>query len=81
MPGQRSGVHYLSISSNHMMDCQTTEITDDESSLGTPEKTYKEPKEGTRPVTLDVEKMREGIIHTRVHWADDRKTDKTTYSS
>jgi hypothetical protein len=44
------------------MDCQTTEITDDESSLGTPEKTYKEPKEGTRPVTLDVEKMREEIF-------------------
>jgi hypothetical protein len=63
------------------MDCQTTEITDDESSLGTPEKTYKEPKEGTRPVTPDVEKMMEGIIHTRVHWADDRKTDKTMYSS
>ena len=29
------------------MDCQAAEITDDESSVGTPEKTYKEPKEGT----------------------------------
>jgi hypothetical protein len=29
------------------MVCQTAYITDDESNVGTPEKTYKEPKEGT----------------------------------
>jgi hypothetical protein len=44
------------------MDSQTAYITDDESSVGTPEKTYKEPKEGTRPVTSDVEQMREEIF-------------------
>jgi hypothetical protein len=44
------------------MDSQTAYITDDESSVGTPEKTYKELKEGTRPVTLDVEQMREEIF-------------------
>ena len=37
------------------MDCQTAYITDDESSIGTPEKTYKDTKEGTRLVTPDVE--------------------------
>jgi hypothetical protein len=31
----------------------------DESSVGTPEKTHQESKEGTRPVTPDVEQMRE----------------------
>jgi hypothetical protein len=44
------------------MDCQTAYITGDESSIGTPEKTYKEPKEVTRPVTPDVEQMREEIF-------------------
>jgi hypothetical protein len=44
------------------MDCQTAYITDDESSLSTPEKMRKKPKEGTMPVTPDVEQMREEIF-------------------
>jgi hypothetical protein len=44
------------------MDCQTAYITDEESSVGTPEKTHQEPKEGTRPVTPDVDQMREEIF-------------------
>jgi hypothetical protein len=43
------------------MDCQAAEITDDEASLGTPEIIHKEPNKGTRPVTPDVEQMREEI--------------------
>jgi hypothetical protein len=44
------------------MDCQTAYITDEESSAGTPEKTHQELKEGTRPVTPDVDQMREEIL-------------------
>jgi len=41
------------------IDCQTVEITDHEASIETPEATHKETNKGTRPVTLNVEKMRE----------------------
>jgi hypothetical protein len=44
------------------MVCQAAEITDDEASVGTPEVMQKEPNKGTRPVTLDVEQMREEIF-------------------
>jgi len=44
------------------MDCQTAEITDDEASIEKPEIMHKEPKKGTRPVTPDVEQMREEIF-------------------
>ena len=44
------------------MDCQKAEKTDDEASVETPEITHKEPNKGTRPVTLDVEQMREEIF-------------------
>jgi hypothetical protein len=44
------------------MDCQADEITDDEASVETPEVTHKETNKGTRPVTLDVEQMREEIF-------------------
>jgi hypothetical protein len=68
------------------MDCQTAYITDDESSVGTPEKIHQEPKEGARPVTLDVDQMREEIFkdqerETILH--DDDETveeDYLTYS-
>jgi len=44
------------------MDCQTAYITDEESSVGTPEKTHQEVKEGTRFVTPDMDQMREEIF-------------------
>ena len=44
------------------MDCQAAEVTDDEASVWTPEVLYKEPNKGTRPVTPDVEQMREEIF-------------------
>jgi hypothetical protein len=68
------------------MVCQTAYITDDESKVGTPEKTYKEPKEGTRPVTSDVEQMREEIFkdqeqETILHDEDETvEEDYSTYS-
>jgi len=37
------------------MDCQAAEITDDESCVQTPKKTYRETDEGTESTTLDVE--------------------------
>ncbi len=37
------------------MDCQAAEITDDESSVQMPKKTYRETDEGTESTTLDVE--------------------------
>jgi hypothetical protein len=68
------------------MDCQTAYITDDESSVGTPEKTQKAPKEGARPVTLDVDQMREEIFkdqeqETILHYEDETvEEDHPTYS-
>jgi hypothetical protein len=44
------------------MDCQAAEITDDGASVGTPEVMHKEPNRGTRPVTPDVEQMREEVF-------------------
>jgi hypothetical protein len=44
------------------MECQADEITDDEASVGTPEVMQKESSKGTRPVTPDVEQMREEIF-------------------
>jgi hypothetical protein len=44
------------------MDFQTAEITDDESSVEAPETIYKEPNKGTRPVTPDVEQVRQEIF-------------------
>jgi len=68
------------------MDCQTAYITDEESSVGTPEKTHQEPKEGTRPVTPDVDQMREKIFkdqeqETILHDEDETvEEDYPTYS-
>jgi hypothetical protein len=44
------------------MDCQAAEITDNESSVQTPKRTYRETDEGTESTTLDVERMREKIF-------------------
>jgi hypothetical protein len=44
------------------MDCQAAEVTDDEANAETPEVTHKETNKGTRPVTPDVEQMREEIF-------------------
>jgi hypothetical protein len=44
------------------MECPAAEITDDEASVGTPEVKHKELNSGTRPVTPDVEQMREEIF-------------------
>ena len=66
------------------MDCQTAYITDDESSVGTPEKTHTDPKEVIRPVTLDMEQMREEIFkdqeqETILH--DEDETVEEDYST
>ncbi len=44
------------------MDCQAAEITDDESSVKPSETIYKEPNKGIRPVTPDVEQLRQEIF-------------------
>jgi hypothetical protein len=44
------------------MDCQAAEITDDESSVQMPIKTYRGTNEGTGTSTPDVERMREKIF-------------------
>jgi len=68
------------------MDCQKAYITDDEASVGTPEKTYKEPTEGSRPVTTDVEQTREEIFKDKeqeiiLHDEDETvEEDYPTYS-
>jgi hypothetical protein len=43
------------------MDCQAAEITDNESSVQTPE-ICREPNKGARTIALDVERMREKIV-------------------
>jgi len=52
----------LAYSATICMDCQAAKITDDEASVETPEVTHKETNKGTRPVTPDVEQMREEIF-------------------
>jgi hypothetical protein len=44
------------------MDCQAAEITDDESSVNPSETIYKEPNKGIRPVTPNVEQLRQEIF-------------------